>query len=494
MATEFERRSGVFLHPTSLPGEHGIGTLGAAAYEFVDQLAAAEQSLWQLCPLGPAVPEYGNSPYQTYSAFAGNPLLIDLRRLVDRDLLEADELPSRDFPDDHVDYEPVQEAKIAALRRAADRFESDEDLVATREWLESETEWLADYALFRALQSHFDGDPYWTWPEPVRERDPDAIATYRDQLSAEVRFRSFCQALFYEQWSALKADANEQGVDIVGDVPIYVAPDSADVWANPELFQLEDGQPAVVAGVPDAEETPGQKWGNPVYDWDRLAETGYDWWLRRLAWQFDLADYVRIDHFVGFIEYYTVPRDAGPLEGWWNDGPGMDVFDAARERFDELPIIVEDVGPDPEGLDAVRKALGAPGLCVPQYADWCSEDHESLPANCPTDSVVYPSTHDTNTVRGFYEGLDDEQRECLIDRLGTSADTVHWDMIEAAWHADPVLAITMLQDFLGLDGSARFNTPGTAEGNWRWRVTAEQLATLPTDRMADLTNRSDRDY
>lgn len=494
MVSPFERQSGLFLHPTSLPGEEGIGTLGQSAYEFVDALAAADQSLWQLCPLGPASPAHENSPYQTYSAFAGNPLLIDLRKLVERGLLTSSALTEQTGSPTAVNFERVTEQKEAALREAYASYEPEENTaIASRiEWLTENTDWFGSYVLFRALKREFDGEPFWEWPGRIRERDPVTIQKYRESLAHEIGFREFCQAVFHEQWAAVHEYATDHGVQIFGDIPIYVAADSADVWANPELFRVEDGEPTVVAGVPASAETPGQKWGNPVYDWAAMAEAGYDWWIRRIGWQLELTDIVRVDHFLGFVRYYTIPADSDPPAGEWNDGPGTDFFETVRQELGDPPVIAEDIGPSDEAMERLRDDINAPGIRVFQYADWCTEEHKYLPHACPEDAVAYPSTHDTDTARGYYRSMSDQQRDCIDYYLGTSEQSIHWDLLEAAWHSDAVLAVTMVQDLYGLGSGARFNTPGTTEDNWSWRLTRDQLAEFPVSRLRDITEASDR--
>ena len=477
---EFERTSGVFLHLTSLPGSHGIGDLGAGARDFLEFLQEAEQTYWQFCPLGPTSAAHGNSPYQSFSAFAGNPLLISLDRLVDDGWLDADDLtPVPDFDLHAVEYERVGEYKREKLRTAHERFqetatESDrEALEAFRE----EEPWVEEYALFRALKADHGGGAWTEWPEPIRTREAEALAAARDRLAEEIEYRVLLQYWFDKQWKAFKADAEEAGIKLVGDVPIYVGLDSADVWASPEAFQLDDqNRPTAVAGVPPNSGDSGQKWGNPLYDWERLAENDYDWWRRRLERLFSQVDVTRLDHFQGFLEYWAIPREAdNAAAGEWRDGPGAEFFDAIRDQLGELPFIAEDLGfPDAE-LQALMDQFGFPGMRVPQYANWCQEGNSHQPMNYPKNSVGYTSTHDTNTFQGYYNGLDDRQRDCLHYNLAVDGSEINWSIIEAVWQSDSVLAFTTVQDLLGLDSHARFNTPGTAEGNWTWRVTSDGL-------------------
>ncbi|MEA1930705.1 MAG: 4-alpha-glucanotransferase [Euryarchaeota archaeon] len=476
----FDRASGVFLHLTSLPGPHGIGDLGAGAREFLSFLQEAEQAYWQFCPLGPTSSAHGNSPYQSFSAFAGNPLLISLDRLVDDGWLTDEDLqPVPDFDEHSVDYDAVGEYKRDKLRTAHQRFRetaTEEDRAALDEFRDDEP-WVDDYALFRALKKKHEGVAWVDWPEPIRTRDPDALAEARDELSEEVEYRTLLQYWFDTQWQAFKNDAEEAGIELVGDVPIYVGLDSADVWSSPEAFQLDDqNRPTAVAGVPPNPGDDGQRWGNPLYDWERLADNDYDWWGRRLGRLFEQVDVTRLDHFQGFLEYWAIPFESdSPADGEWRDGPGADFFESIRDQLGELPFIAEDLGfPDAE-LQALMDRFEFPGMRVPQYADWCQGGNEHQPMNYPKNAVAYTSTHDTDTFAGYYNAMSDRQRECLHYNLGVDGSEINWSIIEAVWRSDAVLAFTTLQDLLGLDSHARFNTPGTLEGNWTWRVTSEGL-------------------
>jgi len=489
---EFERTSGVFLHLTSLPGPHGIGDLGDGAREFLSFLETAEQTYWQFCPLGPTSAAHGNSPYQSFSAFAGNPLLISLDRLVDDGWLTDDDLePIPDFDPHAVEYERVADYKREQLRTAYERFSetaTEDDRAALAAFRDSEP-WVEDYALFRALKQEHEKVAWVEWPEPIRTRDPDALDDARERLADEIEYRVLVQYWLDKQWQAFKTDAEEAGITLVGDVPIYVGLDSADVWASPEAFQLDDqNRPTAVAGVPPNSGDDGQKWGNPLYDWGRLADNDYDWWARRLERLFGQVDVTRLDHFQGFLEYWAIPADAeSAAAGEWREGPGADFFETIGERLGGLPFIAEDLGfPDAE-LQALMDRFGFPGMRVPQYADWCQGGNEHQPMNYPTNAVAYTSTHDTNTVGGYYEGLDDRQRDCLHYNLGVDGSEINWSMIEAVWRSDAVLAFTTMQDLLGLGSHARFNTPGTAAGNWSWRVTSEGLEEAVARRLGTTT-------
>jgi 4-alpha-glucanotransferase len=491
--TRFDRQSGVFLHLTALPGDHGIGDLGDGARAFVDWLAEAEQSLWQFCPIGPTSTAHANSPYQSYSAFAGNPLLVDLHGLVDDGLLAPDELPETDPEDRHrVAFDRVGPAKEAALRTAFERYDAGEGAIDPDDVAAfgDREEWLDGYALFMALKAEFDGQLWTNWPEPVKTRDPDALDRYREELAADVRYHEFVQYVFDRQWRDLKAYADERDVKLVGDLPIYVALDSADVWSAPAAFDLdESNEPNAVAGVPPNPNDAGQRWGNPLYDWDHLRETGYGWWLDRLRRLFDLVDVTRVDHFKGFDEYWAIPADSDdPGDGEWRDAPGYDFFETVRDEFGELPFVVEDLGFIDPGLVQLRDSFGLPGMRVPHYADWCSAGSRDKPSNYPENAVAYTSTHDTDTAVGFYRSMSDEQRDCLHYALSTDGSEFHWTLIDAVWNSNAVIAVTTMQDVLGLDSHARFNTPGTETGNWDWRVTREGLDEGAARRLAELTD------
>jgi 4-alpha-glucanotransferase len=486
-----ERGSGVFLHPTSLPGTDGIGDLGEGARAFVDFLDRGGATLWQICPLGPVTGTFGYSPYQSPSAFAGNPLLIDLSELVERGFLDAADGP--DGSPHEVEYDAVSAFKRERLRTAATRFDERatpaqrEEFAAFRE---REAAWLEDYALFMTLEEEFDGRAWFEWPADVRAREPDVLDHYREDLAAAVRYHAFVQWIFDDQWRSLREYATDRGVRIMGDLPLYVALDSADVWSTPEAFQLtDDHDPAAVAGVPPNPGDDGQRWGNPVYDWDALRETGYRWWLDRIDRLFDLVDLARIDHFKGFGEYWAIPADADdPAAGEWQDGPGADFFETVAEERGELPFVAEDLGFLDDGVRRLRDRFEFPGMRVPHYADWCQEGNRHQPMHYPRDCVAYTSTHDTDTAVGYYRDLSDEQRDCLHYNLGTDGEEIDGDILEAVWHSDAALTITTVPDLLGLGSEARFNRPGTARGNWRWRVTREGLDDGVADRLRRITD------
>jgi 4-alpha-glucanotransferase len=488
----FDRQSGVFMHLTSLPGPHGVGDLGDGARAFVDWLDAAEQSLWQFCPLGPTSPVHGNSPYQSYSAFAGNPLLVSLDRLRGRGYLtDADLEPVPDFSDHEVAYDRVRAYKREKLRTAFERFEaesSSEDRAAFAEFRDRESAWLDGYALFMALRTRYDG-AWIDWPQEIRTHDEEAIDRHREELAEEIAYREFLQFVFDRQWRELKAYANDRGVRLVGDLPIYVALDSADVWAAPEAFDLtEENEPAAVAGVPPNPGDDGQSWGNPLYDWEYLRENDYDWWMDRLDRLLELVDVTRIDHFKGFDEYWAVPAGHPPAAGEWREGPGAEFFEAVERELGDLPFVVEDLGFLDQGVVSLRDRFDFPGMRVPQYASWCERGHMYQPMHFPENCAAYTSTHDTDTLVGYYEDLPGDQRDCLHYNIGADGSEINWSVIDAVWRSNAVLAFTTMQDVLGLGSDARFNVPGTADGNWRWRCSESGFDDDCAARLAGLTD------
>ena len=491
-----QRASGVFLHLTSLPGPGGVGDLGAGARTFLDFLDAADQRYWQFCPVGPTSDAYGHSPYAADSAFAGNPLLVDLRDIVDRGYLDESDLDGTVGEPEEVNYGAVAAYKRDRLRRAHERFVAEAEESAREEFAafrERESSWLADYALFAALKGAHDGAAWTDWPTDLADRDPEALEAARESHAEAVEYHAFVQWLFDEQWASLRAAAADRGVALVGDLPLYVAADSADVWAHRSAFELdEDGEPGVVAGVPPNPGDDGQRWGNPVYDWAALRERGYEWWLARVDGGLSRVDLVRLDHFKGFDEFWAIPADAeSPAAGEWRPGPGADFFEAVAAELgvpaEELPFIAEDLGFIDESVTVLRERFGVPGMRVAQYADWCSADSRDKPVNYPHNAVGYTSTHDTDTAVGYYDDLGDEQRDCLHYALATDGEAVHWDLLEAVWDSEAVLAMTTVQDLLGLGSEARFNTPGTAAGNWRWRVTEDALTDELAGKLAGIT-------
>ena len=504
------RRSGILLHPTSLPGRFGIGELGPEARRFADFLAAAGQGLWQVLPLGPT--GYGDSPYQCFSAFAGNPLLVSLDSLVEDGWLDASDLefPPR-FPQDVVDYDAVAAFKLPLLDRAFVRFEKTAepaDRAAFEAFREKNAAWLDDYALYMAVKEA-QGGAHWTkWEPGIRRREPEAMERWRRQEAGAVQAREFGQYLFFLQWQRLKDHCAGQDIAIMGDIPIFVSGDSADVWSHPELFQLEaDGQPSVVAGVPpDYFSATGQLWGNPIYDWDEMARTGYAWWIDRFRAALGLVDLVRLDHFRGFEAYWEIPAgEPTAVKGQWVKGPGAALFEALRDALGELPIVAENLGVITPEVEELRERFGFPGMAILQFA--FGRDPEAAkfqPHNYPRNRVVYTGTHDNDTTVGWWTSSgagdstrDDEEvrdeRERALAYLDAAGREIHWAFIRAALSSVAETAIVPLQDVLGLGSEARMNLPGRAHGNWRWRLADGSLTDEIRDclrRMAELYGRT----
>ena len=495
------RKSGILLHPTSLPGRWGIGDLGAAAYTFVDFLVAAGQQLWQVMPLGPT--GYGDSPYQGFSAFAGNPLLISLDLLLEAGLLAPDEIV--DAPaagDSSVDYGAVIPFKLAALQRSFERFKAGAAPELRQQLADFRTEqrgWLAEYTLFAAIKEAHGGANWNTWDRPIARHEPAAIGEWASRLSHQTEFHAYMQFLFFEQWGRLKAYANARGIQIIGDIPIFVAYDSADVWANRDLFELNDeGHSTVVAGVPpDYFSATGQLWGNPLYRWDAIAGQGYRWWIERLRATLMLVDIARIDHFRGFAAYWEVPAgEDTAINGRWVRGPGEALFEAMRAALGGdagsfgggLPIIAEDLGVITPDVEALRDDLGFPGMKVLQFAFGGDPDGPYLPHNYSTRCVVYTGTHDNDTTLGWWNTCSASDRHNVQLYLGRDGSDISWDFIRAALASVADMAIVPMQDVLNLGSEGRMNTPGNASGNWGWRYTSDQLTVELAERLGSLTH------
>ena len=468
------RRAGILMPLSSLPSPHGIGTMGAAARDFVDFLAAAGQSCWQILPVGPT--SYGDSPYQSFSSFAGNPYFIDLDDLAGRGLLEREEYAGLDWGDDpsRVDYGKLYENRYPVLRLACGRLEAREGAALDR-FCREEADWLEDYALFMALKGKFGGASWQDWPRELRLRRPDALEAARRELAGEVRFWQGVQYLFFTQWRALKERANRRGISIIGDLPIYAAGDSADVWASPEQFQLDgEGRPTQVAGCPpDGFTADGQLWGNPLFRWERMKGEGYAWWLRRLAFQFRIYDILRLDHFRGFEAYYAIPAgETTARNGHWEPGPGMNFFRAVRAALGRREIIAEDLGFLTPAVRAMLRQSGFPGMKVLQFAfDSRDKGSDYLPHCYPRRCVVYTGTHDNDTILGWMKSAPRKDVSFAKEYLRlNSREGYHWGMMRAAWASPADLAVMQMQDLLGLDGEARMNTPSTLGDNWQWRA------------------------
>lgn len=470
------RRNGMLLPIASLPSPYGIGGFSKEAYEFIDLLEETGQKLWQILPLGPT--SYGDSPYQSFSTFAGNPYFIDLDILAEKGWLTKEACEASDYGDNesYIDYGRIYNSRFVLLKQAFLNSDilSDEKFT---EFCKANQHWLPDYALYMALKNQNDGKSWIEWEEEIRLRKPEAVECYKRELEEECNFYEFLQYEFHEQWTKVKEYAHEKGIQIVGDVPIYVAFDSADTWANPELFQLDEKNlPLGVAGCPpDAFSATGQLWGNPLYNWAYHKKTGYDWWLKRIAYCFDLYDIVRIDHFRGFDEYYSIPYgDETAVNGHWEKGPGMDLFNTVKEKLGELDIIAEDLGFLTESVFQLLKDSEYPGMKVLQFAFDPSEDSDYLTYKYQRNCVVYTGTHDNDTTAGWFEKLSDGDREVALRYMNsfyTPKEEQHWDLIALAMRSTADTCIIPVQDFLGLGSEARINMPSTLGDNWKWRMT-----------------------
>lgn len=492
----FERASGVLCHPTSFPSRFGIGDLGKGAWDFVDWLAQAKQQLWQVLPLGPT--GYGDSPYQCFSAFAGNPMLISPEGLAYSGLLPHTALYDTPyFPNDRVDFGAVIQYKTGLLRQSYAHFKGHATPAqrAGLDWFTEQSQvWLNDFARFMAIKGHFGGGSWHDWPRAVRLREKDALAALERDLADEIGYQVFLQWAFWEQWEALKVHTGEQGVKIIGDIPIFVAEDSADVWANPEQFKLdEEGNPIVIAGVPpDLFSASGQRWGNPHYDWARMRRDGFKWWIDRIRQTLRFVDIARIDHFRGFAAAWEIPADEETaMNGKWVKAPGHDLFVAVKDALGEVPFIAEDLGVITPDVDELRLEFGLPGMKVLQFAFGPEYDPEAvyLPHNFERNYIVYPGTHDNNTTVGYYWEAErtELERHNIRRYFRTDAHDVAWDFIHAAWASVADLAVATLQDVFALPAEARMNFPSRASGNWHWRYTTDMPAPHVAQRLADLT-------
>jgi 4-alpha-glucanotransferase len=503
----FTRSSGLLLHLTSLPGRFGIGDLGSEAYRFVDFLAHGEQSLWQILPLGPTSNGNAHSPYVALSAFAGNPLLISLEALVADGLLSEAVLGAVSMlPEGVADYDGASDGKLSALRVASEHFAS----TAPSDWREAFAQfcdqqrwWLDDYALFMALRTAFDESSWYTWPADLRRREPVALRTWGEQLAHETRFHKLLQFFFSTQWRRLKTYANEHGVKIIGDIPIYVGFDSAEVWAHPELFDLDADTrvPSIVAGVPpDYFSETGQRWGNPLYRWrdehERPVSAVYDWWVQRFRATLEVVDIVRVDHFRGFEAYWAIPaEEETAIKGHWLPGPGAQLFQTVQEALGELPIIAEDLGLITPAVEALRLQFGFPGMKILQFAFGGDAHNAYLPHNYPDPRcVVYTGTHDNDTTVGWFRSSAPESQTHTLRYLDCAHDAeVHWEMMRLAWSSTATFAIAPLQDVFGLGGEGRMNIPGQTKGNWGWRCRPEAFDPALSTRLAELTSLYGRD-
>lgn len=487
----FPRSSGILLHPTSLPGPYGSGDFGAAAYHFVDWLAVAGQKMWQILPLGGIGP--GNSPYMSNSAFAGNPLMIDLSELNALGWLTADDLiPHADFSPHKVNYELVNQYRMARLLLAAKRFFADPQHhhAEFEIFCAAEQAWLDDYALFMALTGKFNAQEWGQWPRDFALREADAMSQARASLADEIVFWQFCQWCFFRQWRKLKHYANKLGVRIIGDMPIFVAYQSADVWSRQHLFELgEDNLPTVIAGVPpDYFCATGQRWGNPLFRWQAHEQESYAWWIARMRKAVEMFDIVRIDHFRGFAGYWEIPAsEPTAINGRWMPGPGAKLFSQIRNTLGKLPIIAEDLGVITPDVVALLQQFGLPGMRVLQFAFGGSTDNAYLPHHFINNMVVYVGTHDNDTTTGWFASASEHERAFVCKYLRTDGREINWDLIQAASLSVADIAIFTMQDVLGLDSAHRMNLPGQPEGNWEWRFSWDQLAAQQSDRLYEIS-------
>lgn len=494
------RASGILLHPTSLPGPHGSGDLGPSAYHFIDWLALAGQRLWQVLPLGGLGP--GHSPYMSSSAFAGNLMLIDLQDLQRQGWLTAEQLqPDAAFQDARVNFDAVLPWRMTRLASAAQAFGQGGEPRAQadfEDFQQAEQAWLPDYALYMALSEAL-GEGDWTrWPTSLRQREATALAAARQTHAGRIQFWAFCQWRFFRQWAALRRHAHDKGVRLVGDAPIFIAHQSADVWAHPQLFLLDDqGRPGVVAGVPpDYFSATGQRWGNPLYDWPAHQASGFDWWIARIRHSLAMVDVLRIDHFRGFEDYWEIPAsEPTAIQGRWVRGPGAALFEALRTTLGAMPIIAEDLGIITPEVERLRRQFGFPGMRILHFAFGGAPDNPYLPHNYEANTVAYTGTHDNNTTQGWWAQASAQERDHLwayLDlRPGDEAD-LHWKLIQACCASVADTVIHPMQDVLGLPAECRMNTPGTAEGNWGWRFEWSQVQPWHAGRLAAICQRYGR--
>jgi len=489
----FPRSSGLLLHPTALPGRFACGDLGPGAHAFVDFLSHAGQSLWQMLPLGPT--GFGDSPYQCYSAFAGNPTLVSPERLAVDGLLTGDDLarlPAR--AGRHTDYAAAAQAARAIAASVAANIAT-HPLRDDFEDFRTRTTWLAEFSRFMAIRDAHGGASWPEWPEPLRRRDPAALAEASRALAGAIRGHDVMQWAFARQWRALREHAHARGVELFGDAPIFVSGDSADVWSRPELFELDEhGRPTVVAGVPpDYFSATGQLWGNPLYNWDTHARDRFRWWGDRLAWLFQLVDRVRLDHFIGFVRFWEVPAGAPDARGGrWQPGPGEGLFRALSERLGSLRLVAEDLGETDDEVAEVRDRLGLPGMCVLQFAFDGDRGNPFLPRNHVANRVVYTGTHDNDTTIGWWATASEAERATLRAELGPASGDIAWDLIAAGMGSIADTFVAPVQDVLSLGSEARFNTPGCPDGNWTWRLAEGELGAPHAERLRALAAAHDR--
>ncbi len=492
----FPRLSGILLHPISLPSRGGIGDLGPAAYEFIDFLAAARQGLWQVLPLGP--PANGTSPYSSTSAFAGNPLLISLERLAETGLIEKSRLQGLPQEVRPINYEETARHKLPLLADAARKFLmcEDQNLISRFEnFCEENRWWLEDFVLFDALRKRYDGQSWKHWPSGLARRESDPLQLARTELKDELALGRVIQFFFDEQWRAIRTYCAQRSIRIVGDIAIFVDYDSADVWANRDIFRLRDDlEPEVVSGVPpDAFSASGQRWGNPLYNWDVMRTRGYQWWIRRLRWATQTCDYIRLDHFRGFAQFWEIPaNEPTAVNGRWVDGPGDELFYKLKESLGTLPFFAEDLGVITPDVTQLRERHKIPGMAVLQFGFGDPGAHVYLPHRLTTDRVIYTGTHDNDTALGWWNSLGERERVAVESLVGRCDDGINWALIRLAQSSVAEFSVVPLQDVLGLGAEARLNTPSTLNGNYHWRFQPGSLTPNLAQRLADLSAVTDR--
>ncbi|MBC8331866.1 MAG: 4-alpha-glucanotransferase [Anaerolineae bacterium] len=476
----FQRASGILLHPSSLPSPYGIGDIGPQAQQWIEFLAETGTGLWQILPLGPT--GYGDSPYQCFSAFAGNPYLISPEALLKNGLLHSDDIiEAPNLPAEQVDFGRVIPFKLGILERSFIRFKNNPSSQIQQEFeafQAAQTHWLPDYALFMAIKETQKSHSWVEWPAPLRDRNKQALQDFRGAYAFAIERHTYFQFLFFQQWNELRAYANQNGVQILGDMPIFVAHDSADVWAKRELFYLDEiGQPTVVAGVPPDYFSPtGQRWGNPIYRWDVHQTQNFSWWIDRFTAIFSMVDIIRLDHFRGFAGYWEIPGDEETaINGRWVPAPGEALFQSVEAALGELPIVAEDLGEITPDVDDLREKFGFPGMKILVFAFDGDSENPFLPHNYTPNSVVYTGTHDNDTTLGWYQRADEKASDFARRYLARDGRDITWDLIRAAWGSVAVFALAPMQDLLSLDNTARMNFPSTLGGNWEWRMKPDAL-------------------
>ncbi len=486
-----QRQSGILLHPTSLPGPQAVGCLGTEAYRFIDFLADAGQSVWQILPLGPT--GYGNCPYSSFSAFAGNPLLISLEQLAAKGDLAYQQLPEVKASDS-ADYAAAIEVQEPLFKQACQQFKNNTAnprQESFNNFCRENQSWLDDYALFEALRRAYNYADWQTWPNAIRCRESKALEEAEKRLSDAIYLQKYLQFAFFEQWFAIKAYANSKGIQIYGDLPIFVALNSADVWSRPQQYHLdEQGQPTLVAGVPpDYFSATGQRWGNPLYRWDQIAADGFSWWCERFRWNFTLFDLVRVDHFRGFSACWAInATEPTAINGYWMESPGRELFSSLKEQFDALPIIAEDLGIITPDVEKLRDDFGFPGMKILQFAFDSDARNPYLPHNHIANAVVYSGTHDNNTTLGWWQNLELSTQQRVLTYLGLPQPDMPWQLLKTVMASVARMAIVPLQDILALPAENRMNIPGTAENNWQWRYLSAALDSRLSEKLRELSH------